>query len=36
MAQSGKLDQRVLDQFTGRWGYMKDILTYLAEQEQET
>lgn len=31
-AQQGKADQ--LDQFTGRWAYMRDILTETARAKQ--
>ena len=33
MAASGKVRQEILNKFTGRWTFMRDILTYLAHQE---
>lgn len=33
MVRSGKVNQNVLNKFTGRWAYMKDVLTYLAQSE---
>jgi hypothetical protein len=35
MINSGKVSQKVLDQFTGRWAFMKDILTHLTEQNAQ-
>ncbi len=34
MASSGKLNDKVLNRFTGRWSFMKDILTYLTQQQE--
>jgi hypothetical protein len=31
MARSGKADKKILDRFSGRWAFMKDILTHLAQ-----
>src|SRR3989344_4659506 len=33
MVKSRKVNQKILDRFTGRWTFMRDILTYLAQQE---
>ena len=33
MAHSGKLNEKVLNLFTGRWEFMKDILTHLTRRE---
>lgn len=30
MAQQGKLDDKMLSQFDGRWSFMKDVLSYVA------
>jgi len=35
MAQSGKTDQRVLDRFTGRWGFVKDILENQTKPQED-
>lgn len=32
MVTSGKLNEKVLNKFTQRWSFMKDILTYLTQQ----
>ena len=32
MVTSGKLNDKVLNKFTGRWSFMKDTLAYLAQQ----
>ncbi len=34
MARSGKTDNKVLDKFSGRWAFMKDILTHLAQDSK--
>lgn len=34
MANSGKLNDKVLNKFAGRWSFMKDILTYLTQQQE--
>jgi len=34
MVKSGKTNKKVLDLFTGRWSFMKDILTYLAKDSK--
>ncbi len=33
MVGRGKVNQKVMDRFTGRWTFMKDILEHLAKQE---
>lgn len=34
MASKGKIDKKILDAFTGRWGFAKDIFRSLAERYQ--
>lgn len=34
MAAVGKEDERILKKFSGRWGFMKDILSHLAKQNK--
>ena len=34
MVAKGKSDQRILNSFSGRWEFMKDILEYLVEQNK--
>jgi len=35
MAKSGKKSDNVLGKFTGRWEFMRDTLSYLAEQREQ-
>lgn len=35
MIKKGKLDSKVLNRFTGRWEFMKELLTNLAQQNKE-
>ncbi|MFA5084502.1 MAG: AAA family ATPase [Candidatus Paceibacterota bacterium] len=35
MVKSGKTDKKVLDLFDERWGFMKDILVHLSNQNQK-
>ncbi len=36
MAEKGKKNKKILNQFTGRWEFMRDVIEHLADQEHET